>query len=463
MEIYRNFIGGAWVVSGGAGRVANVNPADVGDVIGETPLSTAAEALAAAEAAAGAYRSWRRTAAGVRGAMVARAARLMAERAEEIAAALTREQGKLLREARAEVRSAVELVELAASQGRRPVHENLLSPLPESLAYVVRQPLGVAVLFSSWLRPAADPAGQLAAALAAGNSVVLVPSLATPATAELVARCFADAGAPAGVLNVVHGAASDLAPPLVGQVAVRAVALGEDIAEARRAAVERGVPVWRAGGGANPALVLDDADLDRALAGVLAGAFGEAGQRRAATGRVILMHPVADAFLEKLVGALAALRLGPGAAEGAEMGPLASEARLRVVLDYVAEARAEGAELLCGGGREHEGGLARGLFVAPAVLDRCRPEMRAACAGVLGPVLAVTRVESFEEALAAAAPAAGCLSAAIYTRDAARIFRFVDEIEVADVRVNARALGEEVRDGTLLDFFGEAKGVTVEY
>jgi alpha-ketoglutaric semialdehyde dehydrogenase len=461
MEIYRNLIGGDWLSSAAGERVANINPADRTDVLGEVPLSMAAEAVAAVEAAGQAGRGWRHTPPAERAAVVARAARLLAERAAPIAQALTREQGKLGHEAEAELVRAVALAEQAAALAGTPDSHAAPSGPRDSFGYATRRPLGVAALFSSWAEPAADVAAAVAAALVAGNTVVLKPASLTPHTAALVTQCFVDAGVPPGVLNLVYGSPA-LAAALVGHETVRSVwhaGGSQGAAELRRLAAARGIRSHSEAGGRGAAVVLEDADLDRAVAGVTAAAFGEAGQRPGAIGRVALAHPVADAFLEKLVGGVAAMQLGT------ELGPLVSEERLLAVLAHLEEARAAGAEQLYGGVRARDGALGRGFFVRPAVLDRCRPEMRAAGEPVFGPVLAVVRVEGFDEALAAAVAAGQPLAtAAIYARDASRIFRFVDETDAAHVSVNAATADPGTRDmGTLIGFFSTGKTVSLRY
>jgi alpha-ketoglutaric semialdehyde dehydrogenase len=482
MDVYRNFIGGEWVASGAAKRVPNLNPADTDDVIGEVPLSSRAEAEAAADVAARAYATWRRTPAPVRGAIVTRAAQLMAERKEEIARALVREEGKLLSEARGELQRSINIVEFCGAHGRRLTGETIPLELPDNFGYTLRQPLGVAALITPWNFPIAIPAWKIAPALVAGNTVVFKPATLTPETARLLVQCFADAGLPAGALNLVYGSGGEVGSALVGHPAVKAVSFtgsNEIGLGVYQQAAARGIRAQCEMGGKNPVVVMEDADLDLAVSGVLAGAFGSTGQRCTATSRVILMHPVADAFLEKLVDAVSKLRLGSGMDAATGMGPLVDEGQLRTVLGYVEAARAEGAELLYGGRRVTDGALVRGYFVQPTIFDRCRPDMRISCEEVFGPVLAVTRVESFEEALEAANASEFGLTSSIYTRDVSRVFRFIDEIETGITHVNSPTLGGEAQmpfggtkstgigqreQGTeVFDFYTETKAVYIDY
>lgn len=456
MKTYQNFIGGEWLTSESARRVPNINPANTADVLGETPLSTRDDAVAAAEIAAEAFRSWRNVPAPKRGAIVAKAGQIMAERREEIARALTREEGKLLSEARGELQRSINILEFSSSHGRRLGGQTIPLELPSNLGYTIRIPLGVVALITPWNFPVAIPIWKIAPALVAGNTIVFKPSPLTPETSAMVVQCFADAGLPAGVLNMVHGD-GEVGGALLDHPAVKGVSFTGStptgMAIYERAA-RRGIPAQCEMGGKNPVIVLDDADLDLAVAGVAAGAFGSTGQRCTATSRVILMHPVADAFLERLVAAAHKMRIGDGIQDGIDMGPIVSDSQLARVLEYIEIGKREGAELLFGGGQPHD--VPQGYFVQPTIFDRVRPEMRIAQEEIFGPVLSVVRVESFEEALAAANNSEFGLTSSIYTRDASRMFRYIDEIETGMTHVNSPTLGGEAQVP-----FGGAKRTTV--
>ena len=226
-------------------------------------------------------------------------------------------------------------------------------------------------------------------------------------------------------------------------------------------------------------IVMEDADIDLAVAGVSSGAFGSTGQRCTATSRVIVMHPVADAFLERMVVTAAAMRLGSGLDDGVDMGPSVDESQMRKVLEYVDIARSEGAELLYGGKHVTEGALANGFFVQPTIFDRVRSDMRIHCEEVFGPVLSVVRVESFEEAMAVANSSEFGLTSSIYTRDIGRAFRYIDEIETGITHVNSPTLGGEAQmpfggmkstgigpreqGEEVFEFYTETKAVYIDY
>jgi len=482
MKTYQNFIGGEWIASTSSKRVPNINPANTDDVLGETPLSTRTEASFAADVAAKAFREWRRMPAPKRGAIVGRAAQLMIERKEEIARALSHEEGKLLAEARGEMQRTINILEFCGSHGRRLNGETIPLELADNFGYTIKQPLGVVALITPWNFPVAIPAWKMAPALVAGNTVVFKPASLTPETAALVVRCFVDAGLPDGVLNLVYGGGGEVGTALIDHPAVKAVSftgsteVGLSVYER---AARRGIRAQCEMGGKNPVIVLEDADVDLAVAGVAGGAFGSTGQRCTATSRVILMHPVADAFLEKLVGMAGKMRLGDPLADGIDMGPSVDDSQLQTVLSYLEIGKAEGAELLCGGARASGGTLDKGYFVQPTIFDRVRPEMRIAQEEIFGPVLSVIRVESFEEAMAAANDSPFGLTSSIYTRDVSRMFRYIDEIETGMTHVNSPTLGGEAQlpfggmkatgvgpreqGNEVFDFYTETKVVYIDY
>jgi aldehyde dehydrogenase (NAD+) len=482
VKVYQNHIGGEWVTSPAKKRVLNINPANADEVLGEVPLATRDEAIAAVEIAAEAFKTWRKTPAPKRGAIVARAGQLMAERKEEIARALSREEGKLLAEARGELQRTINIIEYCGAHGRRLNGATVPLELADNFGYTIKQPLGVAALITPWNFPVAIPAWKMAPALVAGNTVVFKPATLTPESAALTVACFAEAGLPPGVLNMVFGGGGEVGTAMIDHPAVRCVSftgsteIGLGVYER---AARRGIRAQCEMGGKNPVIVLEDADVDLAVAGVAAGAFGSTGQRCTATSRVILMHPVADAFLEKLVGIAGGMRLGDPLEDGVGMGPSVDESQMQKVLEYIDIGRSEGAELLCGGARATTGALSKGFFVQPTVFDRVRPEMRIAQEEIFGPVLSVIRVESFEEAMAAANASEFGLTSSIYTRDVSRMFRYIDEIETGMTHVNSPTLGGEAQlpfGGTkatgvgpreqgdeVFDFYTETKVVYIDY
>jgi aldehyde dehydrogenase (NAD+) len=283
------------------------------------------------------------------------------------------------------------------------------------------------------------------------------------------------------VLNLVHGG-GDVGAAMVDHPATRAVSftgsnqVGGDVYVR---AAHRGIRAQCEMGGKNPVIVMEDADLDLAVAGTVQGAFGSTGQRCTATSRAIVIESVADAFLEKLLPLAKAMRVGNGTLPATQMGPIVTEAQLARVLEYVDIGRAEGAELLCGGERLSAGDLERGYFLGATVFDQVRPEMRLAREEIFGPVLSVIRVRSLDEALEVANSVEFGLTSSIYTADIGRMFRYIDDTATGMLHVNSPTLGGEAQmpfggtgstavgpfeQGTeVFDFYTETRAVYVDY
>jgi aldehyde dehydrogenase (NAD+) len=482
METYRNFIGGEWVESTSSKTAENVNPANTEDIIGRMRLATREEARRAVEVAAESFRAWRSTPAPARGRILARAARLMEDDKENLARILTREEGKTLAEARGELQRAINVAEFCAGEARRLNGETISSELPANFAYTIKQPHGVVACITPWNFPVAIPVWKIAPALVAGNTVVFKPATLTPATAVRLVEIFAEAGIPKGVLNLIIGSGSEAGDEITNHRAVRAISFtgsnGVGVALYEQAA-RRGAKVQCEMGGKNPVIVMEDADLDLAVESTAQGAFGSTGQRCTATSRAVVVKEIADRFVSRLVERAEALRLGDGAQAETEVGPLVDSHQFDNVRRYIDIGREDGAELLCGGSPPQGDGFERGFFFRPTVFDRVAPDMRIAREEIFGPVLSVLRVDDFEEAMSVANDSEYGLSSSIFTNDATRIFRYVEEIETGMTHINSpttggeahipfggiksTGVGEREQGSTALDFYTELKVVYVDY
>jgi aldehyde dehydrogenase (NAD+) len=474
-----SFIDGRWMHPTSARTVRNLNPADPSDIIAEFPAATEAEVRAAIDAAAAAGRAWRETPGPERGRVLWRAADIARRRAEEVARTLTREEGKIVREARGEVQRGIAVLEYYAGAGFRIGGRTIPAEARDTFSYTLRQPLGVVGLITPWNFPWAIPVWKSAPALAAGNTVVLKPAELTPATAALLADIFAEAGLPAGVFNVVVGSGPVVGAALVAAPEVRAIsftgsnAVGISLyADAAR----QGKKVTCEMGGKNAVIVMRDADLDKAVAAITAGAFGSTGQRCTATSRVVADAAIKDALVERLAAGARELRLGPGLDEASDVGPAVDARQLGTDLDYIEVARGEGARLVCGGGRPD--GMP-GYFVEPTIFDEVSSSARVFREEVFGPVLAVSSASTLGEALAIANGVEYGLAASIFTQDIDMAMRFVQEAEVGMVHVNeatvggeaqlpfggskATGVGEREMSEEGLNFFTELKTVFVNY
>jgi aldehyde dehydrogenase (NAD+) len=475
-----SFIDGEWIKPA-SGRVAkNVNPADPGDVIAEFPMATAEDAERAIAAARKAFESWRRVPGPERGRVLWRAADIARRRADEIARLMTREEGKILREARGEVMKGISLIEYYAGAGFRMGGKTLPSEARNTFTYTLRQPVGVVALISPWNFPWAIPVWKSAPALVAGNAVVFKPATLTPSTAAILAEIYAEAGLPSGVFNVLVGSGSEVGETLVNSPRIPIISftgsnsVGTDL---YRKAASRGAKVTCEMGGKNAVIVMSDADLDKAALAIRDGAFGSTGQRCTATSRVIALEGKKDSLVERLVEHARKIRVGNGLDENVDMGPAVDESQLKTNLEYIAIAKSEGAKLLTGGGRPK--GLENGYFVEPTIFDEVDPAMRIFQEEVFGPVLAVSKAKTFEEAIRMANSVPFGLTTSIFTRDVDQVMRFVEEVECGMVHVNeptiggeaqlpfggvkATGVGEREMSEEGLNFFTELKTVFVNY
>jgi aldehyde dehydrogenase (NAD+) len=481
MRSLQNFIDGEWRASRG-GRVKDVNPADTTEILAEAPASTAAEAADACDAAARAFEGWRNTPAPVRGQILFKVQRRMEERRQDLAEALTREEGKTLAESRGEVQRAINVVEFFAGEARRITGETIPSELPHNFCYTVKQPVGPVAVVTPWNFPIAIPIWKIAPALVSGNTVVFKPASLTPLTAALIVEIFAECGMPPGVLNLVFGGGREVGDTIVRHPAIQAVSFtgSNDVGVGLyQAAAARGIKCQCEMGGKNPIVILGDADLDLAVESTVQGAFGSTGQRCTATSRAVVVESIANEFLDRLTARTASLVVGNGLDPKTNVGPSVDEKQLATVLDYVAVGRSEGARLVRGGGRVTSGACERGHFVEPAIFDGVAPGMRIAQEEIFGPVLSLIRVPDTDSALRVANDVRFGLSASIYTSDVASMFRFVDRLEAGIIHVNSPTVGGEAHipfGGTkatgvglremgrvAIDFYTELKVVYVDY
>ena len=482
MTVYRSFVAGKWIDSTSGRSVPNINPANTDDIIGNIEMASRDEARGAVEAAYNAFRDWKRTPAPARGKIVGRAGRLMEERKEELAQAITREEGKTLSEARGEVQRAINVVEFCAGESRRMNGETIPSELPSNFAYTIYEPHGVVACVTPWNFPIAIPAWKIAPALVAGNTVVFKPATLTPLTATLLTEIFVEAGIPEGVLNLVLGSGSEAGDEIVSHPALRALSFTgstETGLKLYEQVARRGVKVQAEMGGKNPVVVLEDCDMELAVESTAQGAFGSTGQRCTATSRAVVIDKVADAFVERIVERAKSFRLGAGDDPDTDIGPSVDEGQFNTVLKYIDIGREDGAELLCGGKRASGDGLDNGYFVEPTVFDRVTSDMRIAREEIFGPVLSVLRVKDFDEAMRVANDSDYGLSSSVFTNDTNLVYRFIDEIESGMTHINSPTTGGEAhipfggvkhtglgareQGSTSLDFYTELKVVYVDY
>ncbi len=446
-ELYAHFIGGRRVQPDGSPDLVRNNPAAADQVLGSLRSADVDLVRTAVRSAADAWPVWRNTPAPTRGRVLLEVARLMDQHRDELACLISLEEGKPIRDARAEVQRSINITEFMSGEGRRYGGYTSASESVSKFAFTTRQPLGVVACITPWNFPLAIPAWKIAPALIAGNSVILKPASSTPASAVRLAELFQQAGLPDGVLTVLAARGGPAAEVLLDAEEVRAVSLTGSTATGRHVAARcaaRGVPVQGELGGKNAAIVLADADLDLATAGIIDGAFGSTGQRCTATSRTIVVESVADRFLERIVARARQLKIGAGLDESTDIGPAVTAEQRDSVLQYLQIGRAEGAEQVLGGEMAQPDGLPAGHWLAPTIFDRVQPSMRVAREEIFGPVLSIIRVPDAEAAFEAANGVEYGLAASVYTRDVRAIFQFVERVDVGIAHVNQPTLGGEV-------------------
>ncbi|MFP5246876.1 MAG: aldehyde dehydrogenase family protein [Thermoanaerobaculia bacterium] len=425
----------------------NRNPANDDDLVGLFQDSNAADVDAAVDAASKAYEKWRLTPAPLRAEYLYRVGDILKRRKDEMAREMTREMGKVVAETKGDIQEAIDMAFLAAGEGRRLFGVTTPSELNNKFNMAVRMPLGVAGLITPWNFPIAIPAWKGMAALVCGNTVVIKPASLTPLSVILLTEAFEEAGLPAGVWNVVTGGGREVGEPMLKHPKIRVISftgsteVGRDI---NMACAPQFKHVHLEMGGKNVIMVMDDADVDLAVDGALWGAFGTTGQRCTAASRVVVHDKVYDQFVEKLAGRAKKLRVGNGLDPKIDMGPSVSASQLKTVETYVQIGKDEGAECVAGGNALRDGAHAKGFFHEPTVFANVKHDMRIAQEEIFGPVTAVIRCSSLEEAISIGNGVKYGLSSSIYTRDVNKAFTAMRDMYTGIFYVNAPTIGAEV-------------------
>ena len=472
-----NLIGGEWVAAAGEETFASVVPA-TGETLAEFPRSRAVDVGRAVAAAKAAFEDWRLVPAPQRGEVIFRLGELLRSHKDELTDLMTREMGKVRAEAGGDVQEAIDMSYYMAGEGRRLFGQTTPSELPDKFMMSVRMPVGVVGAITPWNFPIAIPSWKLCPALVCGNTVVLKPAEDTPFLAERLVELLAEAGVPPGVVNVVHGFGEEAGDALVRHPDVPVITFTGSRATGiavTKAAADHLKHVHLELGGKNAIIVMDDADLELAVDGIIWSAFGTTGQRCTAASRVIVHEAVYGELQRRLVTATEKLRLGPGWEDATDVGPLINQAALDKVSAYTEIGKDEGAKLLTGG----EAVSGSGFFYRPTVFADVEVAMRIAQEEIFGPTTALIPVDSFEEAVAAANSVSYGLSSAIFTRDVNRAFRAMRDLQAGITYVNAGTTGAEVHlpfGGTkdtgnghreagqaALDVFTEWKSIYVDY
>ena len=439
--VQANYIGGQWIAAGDHGTPV-IDPS-TGDRIAKVPNVGAAEARAAIEAAHAAFAEWRATTASERATLLRRLAALVTENTEDLARILTAEQGKPLREARAEVGMSAAYIQWFAEEGRRTYGDIVPSPWKDHRILVTKEPVGVVAAITPWNFPSSMIARKLGPALAAGCTIVIKPAPQTPLSALAWGVLCEAAGIPAGVVNIVTGDAQAIGGELTshpkvrkitftGSTAVGKLLLGQAARTVKKVSMELG--------GNAPFIVFDDADIDAAVKGAVAAKYRNSGQTCVCTNRLLVQDGIYDKFAQRLAEAVSALKVGDGFDADVDNGPLINAAAVDKVESHLRDASSKGARIVTGGKRHALGGT----FFEPTVLVDATPEMAVASEETFGPIAPLFRFKTEAEAIHMANATEFGLAAYLYTQDLGRIFRMSSALEYGMVGINEALITTEV-------------------
>ncbi len=455
----------------------SLNPS-TGEVIESFPRSSAEDVGRAVETARAAWEEWRLVPAPERGNILFRFAQILERSKPELSDLMTREMGKVKAEAGGDVQEAIDMSYYMGGEGRRLFGHTTPSELRDKFMMSVRMPVGVVGAITPWNFPIAIPAWKLCPALVCGNTVVLKPAEDTPLLAQRFVDLLHEAGLPEGVVQIVHGFGEEAGDALVRHPDVPVITFTgsrETGVLVTKGAADRLKHVHLELGGKNGIIVMDDADLDLAVDGIVWSAFGTAGQRCTAASRVIVQRGIYDALQSKLVAKAEAMRIGAPWEDDTQIGPVINETAVEKIHSYTEIGKDEGAKLLTGGERV-EG---HGFYYRPTVFAEVEPTMRIAQEEIFGPTTALIPVDSFEDAVRAANSVQYGLSSSIFTRDVNKAFRAMRDLQTGITYINAGTTGAEVHlpfggmkqtgnghreaGQAALDVFTEWKSVYVDY
>jgi len=444
---YLNYINGNWQAASSEDVIASINPANK-EIVGYVQSSTKEDLNEAVKAAKDAQKLWKKLSGVERGNLLFKVADMIEKNIDDIAKTMTKEMGKTFPEAKGETARGVAILRFYAGEGMRKMGDIIPASDGTALQFSKRVPLGVVGLITPWNFPVAIPIWKTAPALIYGNTVVLKPATETAVTAAKIVECFDQAGFPNGVINLVTGKGSVIGQGLAEHEDIAAVSftgsntIGKQI---EMAAAARGAKYQLEMGGKNPLIVANDADVDLAVAAVMSGGLKSTGQKCTCSSRVIVQSGVYEEFKNKLIAEVRKIKVGNGLDSDTWMGPCASEGQYNTVKYYIQKGIEDGAKILVGGDSPESEELNNGFYVNPTVFDEVTSSMTIAQEEIFGPVIALMKVETIEEAIAVANDVEFGLSASIFTKDITSILTFIDDIEAGLVRVNYETAGVELQ------------------
>ena len=440
--MHKNYIAGEWVA--GETAIENRNPSDVTDIIGGYAQASTAQLDTAFDAARAAQKIWSRTGLEARQTILMQIGNTLMARADELGELLSREEGKPRAEGRGEVYRAGQFFTYYAAEVLRQIGDNADSVRPDIEIDVRRDPVGVVAVVSPWNFPTATAVWKIAPALAFGNAIIWKPANLVPASAVALAEIIASTDLPAGLFNLVMGAGSSIGDALVTSAAIDAITFTGSVETGRRIAAGAIANMTRMQmemGSKNALAVMDDADIDLAVACAVNGAYGGTGQKCTASSRIIVHDAVHDQFVDKMLAATKALQVGHALEEGTQIGPVVSDTQLAENLDYVALAKSEGGEILCGGERlslAHDG-----FYMAPCLVAGTQNDWRVNREEMFAPIACIMRAGSYDEALNIVNDTPFGLTAGIITKSLARASHFRRNADTGCVMVNLPTAGTD--------------------
>ena len=440
MAAKQNFIAGAWV--DGSGVTVDINPSDISDVVGEFTQANKAQSDEAIASAKSASVGWGHSTPQQRADALEMIGTELLARKDEIGRLLAREEGKPMANGIAETMRAAQIFKFFAQEALRIEGTQLASVRPNVDVTITREAVGVVGLICPWNFPIAIPAWKIAPALAFGNAVVFKPADLVPATAWALSEIISRSGLPKGVFNLVMGRGSIVGQAMLESKDVNAISFTGSVgtgAKVAQACVANNRKFQLEMGGKNPLVILDDANLDAAVAGAVDGAFFQTGQRCTASSRLIVQSKIHDAFVEKTIAAIKALKVDHALKEGTQVGPVVDESQMKQDEDYIRIGREEGAELAFGGERLNRD--TKGFYLSPALFVKTNNNMRINREEIFGPVATVIKVDSYDEALAVANDTPFGLSAGVYTQSLKSANDFRRKSQAGMVMVNLPTAG----------------------
>lgn len=443
---FKNYINGTWMDAISGETFESINPSDISEVIGIFPRSKKDDVDNAVRSALSAFSEWKNTSPVERCNIIRRAGRIMEDKKHELAAVISRENGKTVKSALGDVQSGIDMACFVAGEGRRWYGKTAHSALKKRFAMTKRYPVGVVGIITSWNFPMAITCWKTFPALMCGNTVVLKSEENTPETAVHFIKILEEAGLPAGVLNLIHGLGPEAGETLTMHPDVSMISFTGSSSTGKtigRNCSGRLAKVSLELGGKNAVIVMDDADLDLAADAVVCGAFSLSGQRCTATSRVIIHNSVYDSFMENVLDRVGKLKAGPGSDDTSDVTPLISRRQLDRVLGYIERAQKAGGKIIAGGGQLSGGVYDRGYYIAPTIIGDVTSEMEIAMEEVFGPVLSVFNAGSYEDSVRLLNSAHYGLSASLFTRDVNKAFSFFDDAETGVCYINAPTFGSE--------------------